>query len=145
MATTITPTTLTYSVSEIITLDGVNFNSITSNTITGVSNYVNNIFSVGTGSQNILVFNRSGVAHRNTEYDIDKIKYLRLTNADDTNSVTLSLNYLVSGSQEVVIDAGGSFVLTNFFGSVGTADNLSTIEITTSADVDIPYAIGLIA
>ena len=143
MARTITPTTLTTNVSEQITLNGTTFDSTTTYTINNVGNFVNNVFSVASGSQDILTFSRAGVGHRNGEYDIDKIKYLRLTNSDDTNTVTLKLTY-ISGDQEVVIAAGGSFVLTNFFGPTGTTDNLSLIEITATADIDIPYSIGLI-
>jgi len=50
MATTINPTTLTYSVTEQITLNGIVFDTTTENTVTGIGNYVNNIFNVDTGT-----------------------------------------------------------------------------------------------
>jgi len=141
MATTIAPTQLTTTVQETITLNGVTFNSANTRVVTSITNYVNNVFNVDTGTQAILSFSRSGVAPRNVEYDIDNIKYLRLTNADDTTDIKIIMGYVTSADQFVMLKAGGSFVLTDF--EVTAGDTIETISITTAANVDIPYAIGL--
>ena len=141
MATTIAPTQLTTTVQETITLNGVTFNSANTRVVTSITNYVNNVFNIQTGTQEILAFSRSGVAPRNGEYDIDNVKYLRLTNADDTTDITIVMGYVVSADQFVMVKAGGSFILTDFEVAVG--DTLQEISITTAASVDIPYAIGL--
>jgi|TARA_R110000764_G_scaffold1012_2_gene3805 hypothetical protein len=143
MARTIATTTLTTSVTEEISLNGTNFNTTTTQVIPNIGNYVNNVFNVDTGTQAILSFSRSGVGPRNGEYDIDNIKYLRLTNADDTTDIKIIMGYVVSADQFVMVKAGGSFVLTDF--TQATGDTIETISITTAANVDIPYAIGLIS
>ena len=142
MATTISPTTLTTSVTETITLNGVTFDSTTSNTITGIGNYVNNVMNIDTGTQGLIIFSRTGVAPRNTEYDIDNVKYIRITNADDTNNITVTLDWQTSADSVIVVAPGGSFILTEFI-NAGAADTLGTIRITCTANADVPYVIGL--
>lgn len=142
MATTINPTTLTYSVTEQITLNGIVFDTTTEKTVTGIGNYVNNIFNVDTGTQGIILFSRTGVAPRDTEYDIDNVKYLRISNADDTNNITVTLDWQTSADSVVVVAPGGSFILTEFI-NAGAADTLGTIRITCTANADVPYVIGL--
>ena len=134
MATTIAPTQLTTTVQETITLNGVTFNSANTRVVTSITNYVNNVFNVDTGTQAIISLSRSGVAPRNGEY-------LRLTNADDTTDIKIIMGYVTSADQFVMLKAGGSFVLTDF--EVTAGDTIETISITTAANVDIPYAIGL--
>ena len=51
------------------------------------------------------------------------------------------MGYVTSADQFVMLKAGGSFVLTDFTQAAG--DTIETISITTAANVDIPYAIGL--
>lgn len=142
MATTINSTTLTYSVSETITLNGVTFDTTQSNTITGIGNYVNNVMNVDTGTQGIIQFSRTGVAPRNAEYDIDNVKYIRITNADDTNDITITLDWLTSSDSVVVVAPSGSFILTEFT-NASASDTLQAISITCTANADVPYVIGL--
>ena len=141
MASTITPTTLSVTVSETITLNGTTFDTINTQEIQNVGNYVNNVFNIQTGTQEILAFSRTGVAPRDKEYDVDLVKYIRLTNADDTTDVKIVMSY-VSGNQNITLEAGGTFVMNNLF--LAPADTLESISIVTTAAVDIPYAIGSI-
>jgi hypothetical protein len=142
MATTIQPTTLTYSVTETITLNGVAYDSIQSNTIASIGNYVNNVFSLASGVQAMIDFSRTSVGARNSEYDVDKARYLRLTNGDDTASIQVTLAYQTSSNQIIKIAPQGTFILTDFFGSNGAADGLETVVISSSVDVDVPYVIA---
>ena len=142
MATTIQPTTLTYSVTETITLNGVAYDSIQSNTIASIGNYVNNVFSVALGVQAILSFSRSGVGARNGEYDVDKASYLRLTNGDDTASIQVTLTYFTSSTQIINLAPQGTFILTDFFGSSGATDGLTSVTISSGSAVDVPYVIA---
>lgn len=142
MATTIASSDLTTTITEAITLNGTNFNTTTTYTVQGVTNYVNNVFSVRTGTQRILTFSRTATPPVNSEYDVDDMKYLRITNSDDTNSVTLNVTYLSSGAQDIVIPPQGSFIMTEF--TFGGGDTLSNIDVVATANVDLPYAIGLV-
>ena len=141
MATTIASSDLTTRVTESITLNGTVFDTVTTYTVTGVTNFVNNVFSVRTGTQRILTFSRTSTPPINSEYDVDDMKYLRITNSDDTTSVTLNVTYLTSGTQDIVIPPQGSFIITEF--TFGGGDTLSNIDVVTTADVDLPYAIAL--
>lgn len=141
MASTVTPTTLSVTVSETITLNGTTFDTINTQEIQNVGNYVNNVFNIQTGTQEILKFSRTGVAPRDGEYDVDLVKYIRLTNADDTTDVKIIMTY-PSGNQNITLEAGGTFVMNNLF--LAPADTLESISIVTTAAVDIPYAIGSI-
>lgn len=141
MATTIASNDLTTRVTETITLNGTNYDTTTTYTIAGVTNYVSNVFSVKTGTQRILSFSRTATPPVDKEYDVDDTVYLRITNADDTVDVTVICTYLSSGPQNTVLPPGGSLIMTDF--AFATADTLESIQIVTTADVDLPYAIGL--
>tara|TARA_R110000764_G_scaffold34956_3_gene78019 strand:- start:249 stop:686 length:438 start_codon:yes stop_codon:yes gene_type:complete len=142
MATTIQPTTLTYSVTETITLNGVAYDSIQSNTIASIGNYVNNVFSVDSGAQAIITFARQSITPRNAEYSVDKARYLRLTNGDDTASIKVTLSYQTSSTQIINVAPQGTFILTDFFGSSGATDGLETVSIDSASAVDVPYVIA---
>lgn len=142
MATTIASSDLTTRVTESITLNGTVFDTVTTYTITGVNNYVNNVFSVRTGTQRILTFSRSGTPPAGSQYDIDDLKYLRITNSDDTTEVKITVNYLTSGAQIINVPPQGSYVMTDF--ALGAGDTVDNIDITVSADVDLPYVLGLV-
>ncbi len=75
MATTIASNDLTTRVTETITLNGTNYDTTTTYTIAGVTNYVSNVFSVKTGTQRILSFSRTLTAPVNGEYDVDGTKF----------------------------------------------------------------------
>ena len=142
MATTIQPTTLTYSVTETITLNGVAYDSIQSQTIASIGNYVNNVFNVQAGSQQILTFSRTGVAPAGTEYNLDKLKYIRLTNSDGALSVTLTIQFVTTKGQLINLAPGGTFILSEFI-VANSSDTLTSITVTSSGVVDIPYVVAL--
>lgn len=142
MATTIASSTLTTQVSETITINGTNFNTTTEYTVEGITNYVNNIMNLDTGSQGFIIFSRTGVAPRNTEYNIDDCEYIRITNSDDTNNITITLDWQNSADSVFVLAPGGSFILTEFT-NANAADTLATIIFGSSAAVDVPYVIAL--
>tara|TARA_R110000796_G_scaffold176518_1_gene293413 strand:+ start:2079 stop:2513 length:435 start_codon:yes stop_codon:yes gene_type:complete len=144
MATTIAPTQLTTTVQETITLNGVTFNSANTRVVTSITNYVNNVFNVQTGSQQILTFSRTGIAPAGTEYNIDKLKYIRLTNSDDALSVTLTIQFVTTKGQLINLAPGGTFILSEFI-VANSSDTLTSITVTSTGVVDIPYAIGLIS
>ena len=143
MATSIVPSVLTTRISEEITLNGTNFNTTTEVITSDIGNFVNNVFAIKSGTQEIIEFARQGVQAANVEYNVDKAKYLRLTNADDTASIKVIIGFVNSVDSVVQVAAGGSFVLTNFFGVAGATDSVNSIKITSTVDMSVPYVIGL--
>ena len=141
MATTIQPSDLKVTVTETLTLNGTNYNHTTEYDVSAATNYVSNVFQVDTGTQRVLTFSRVGLPPQNSEYEIDRVKYLRITNSDDTTEIKITLTFATSGSQLINVAPRGSFVLTNF--NFGGGDALENIDITTTADVLVPYTIAL--
>lgn len=141
MATIIQPSDLKVTVTETLTLNGTNYNHTTEYDVPSATNYVSNIFQVETGTQRVLIFSRAATPPVNSEYEIDRVKYLRITNSDDTTSIKLTLTYQTSGAQTIRVAPRGSFIITDF--DYGGGDSLSNIDITTTADVLVPYTIAL--
>lgn len=141
MATIIQPSDLKVTVTETLTLNGTNYNHTTEFDVSQATNYVSNVFQVDTGTQRVLVFSRAATPPVNSEYEVDRVKYLRITNSDDTTTIKLTLTYLTSGAQTINVAPRGSFVLTDF--NFGGGDTLSNIDITTTTDVLVPYTIAL--
>ena len=142
MATTIGSSDLTTRISESITLNGTNFSTSTEFAVTGITQYVNNVFNVDTGNQTIIVFSQGATPPRNGEYDINDVSYLRVTNADDTTSIIVVVSYVTTPPAAIPVAPGGSFVLSEF--SISTSsDSVTRIDISTAANVDVPYVIGL--
>jgi len=140
MATTIASSTLTTQVSETITINGTNFNTTTEYTVEGITNYVNNIFNVGAGSQAILTFNTT---QRNADYIVTDVEYFRLTNSDDTASLAVTLTYSKGSSAVYFVSPQASMVCTKDT-FVLTGDTLVGIEVAASTgSVDVPYVIAL--
>jgi len=116
MATTITPATLTVDIKESISLGGVQRNDSSTMTIANVKNIFRRIVTASLASTGtiLLSFNEDndGGADDAVEtipsFDIAAVKYIRITNLDDTNNVLLHLK----------IDTGGDYT---------TADDMITL------------------
>ena len=99
--------TLTVSISESVTLNGKERGSVNTTDITGVTLVNDRIVSVGTAEQSLLLFDSAAAAGQFADATVD---YLRITNLDPTNFVSLRVT---AGNDEyfVKIAAGDSFVL----------------------------------
>jgi len=109
MASTITASTLKVTIREDIKLNGVQQGGVNTLSIGSITNAVKRIVNIGTDEIGLLGF---GTAY-NTElsktylagqFDEDTVRYIRITNLDDTNHIALILKndmtnlHLVSGS-----------------------------------------------
>ena len=115
MATTIRNATLKVTVKEEITLNGQRQNSENITRISGISNVVKRIVNIGTDEIGLLGF---GTAY-NTElsktylagqFDEDNVRYIRITNLDDTNHVSLTFKDENASEFAVKLDKGQSFI-----------------------------------
>jgi len=115
MATTIKPTTLDVTITEDITLGGVNRGSTFSSSILGVTKLYNEIVSVSTSDQLIITFgtSKSGGTFVASSDDDAKMQYMRITNLDDTNYVYILIGETAGTDQynQYKLAAGKSFVL----------------------------------
>ena len=109
MASTITPSNLTVTITESYQVNEVAYGNEITKTFTGqgkVDQRVMNIAVSETGATDIIGF---GAADDQGEFIVSDYTYFRITNLDDTNFVTLQIT---SGDTYwIKLKAGESFVL----------------------------------
>lgn len=110
MATTVTPATLTVSISESITLNGSDRGSTATLTIANIAEYSNRIINVGTSEVDILGF---GSANGQGSFIRTDVKYIRLTNLDDTNYATIGVSKTGADTFFIKLEPGKSFIMGN--------------------------------
>ena len=87
MTSTITSSSLTVTITEAITLNGYDQGSQNAATIGSIANVFKRIITVPTSEVNLVTNHASNVA--GNTFDEDFVKYVRITNKDDTNYVDL--------------------------------------------------------
>jgi hypothetical protein len=107
MATTIVPATLTVTLTEAITLNGQDKGSTNVYTIASVVEVSQRIINVGTSELVILAMSTEVAAGQFKEADV---RYIRITNKDDTNHVTLIFRAENAEEFAVKLDKGQSFI-----------------------------------
>lgn len=148
MATTITNANLTVTISETINLNGVDINSTNQLVIADINEFDKRIVSVPTASEVTLVLFGAAVAAG--QYISGNVKYIRLTNKDNTNFVRLRVKKAGADTFDVKIEAGKSFIIGNVSESVSataaafsafvSADSINAQADTGSVDVEVIVA-----
>lgn len=88
MPSTINSATLTVTIQEELSLGGVQLGGTTIYTVGSINEFSRRIMTINAANQVILArFDATGVAAG--VYDKDHIRYVRITNLDDTNYVNL--------------------------------------------------------
>jgi hypothetical protein len=125
MATTITAATLTVTLTEAVTLNGQDKGATNVLTVASVTEVSQRIVEVGTSEIIILAFQATDPGAGT--FDEADVRYIRITNKDDTNYVTLVFR---SGTAECAhkLDAGHTFIFAgdNSGGIAATHDAAST-------------------
>jgi hypothetical protein len=149
MATTITPTTLTVSITETLDINGTDQGGTNQVTIANVKEFDKRIVRVPFGSEvNLLTY---GTAVGSGQVVRSNIAYLRITNKDDTNFIRIRAIETSGATADIKLEAGKSFMLHNgklsgddsggAFSAYADIDNIAAQADT--ADVDIEYLIAL--
>jgi hypothetical protein len=128
MATTVTASTLSVKISESITLNGVSRNGGTTLSVASIKSIANRIVEVTNatnGTELITVSTAPGAG----VYDKNSVKYMRITNLDDTNFIIIMFtNGDGAGSGdhnwEVKLEAGKSYVI----GDLSSIDDQADID-----------------
>ena len=140
MASTVTASTLTVSLTESINLNGQEMGATNTFTVASVNEIYKRIVTC-------LANVDTTIAHFNTQVDVEDsgidtqdAKYIRVTNLDDTNSVNLNLQIDVTESGSGVADpnetatillaAGESFVMGTPHDSLAVYDTDSSVQTT---------------
>ena len=108
MATTISSSKLTLTVKEEITLNGKQQGSTNTKTISAIANVSSRIITITTTESVIATF--SAAAASAGHYVAADARYIRFTNKDDTNFITLTFRNQDNDEVAIKLDAGQSFI-----------------------------------
>lgn len=125
MATTITAATLTVTLTEAISLNGQDKGATNTLTISAVTEVSQRIVNVPTSEVEILAFLGTAVA-AGQFLDAD-VRYVRITNKDDTNYVTLTFKNEDNDEFAIKLDYGQSFIYNGDL-SGGVVDTMDGID-----------------
>lgn len=130
MTSTITAATLTVTVKESIELNGVEQGATNTKTIASVNEISKRIVTVTTSEPEVLAFHLDTISS-GTFLEAD-VRYLRFTNLDDTNHITLTFKNENNDEFAIKLDAGHSFIYPgdNSGGVVNTMDAIDGTGLT---------------
>lgn len=133
MATTVTAANLTVQIKEEITLNGTAYDQTVTHSISSIGNYMKKILPLGASATQTV--NTFATAPRNNEFDIDDLKYIRVTNLDDTDAVIVNFVDSSTATAAIEILAGKSVILfdTDISGNATGGAVTSTTQLDTLA------------
>ena len=136
MASTVTASTLTVTVTESISLNGQALGSSNVKSIGSINEVTKRILTITTAESTIATFS-SAVASAG-HYVAANVRYMRFTNKDDTNFITLTFRNQDNDEAAIKLDAGLSFIW-NGDNSGGLVDVLNATQ---DADAASDTALG---
>ena len=108
MASTITASTLKVTIREDIKLNGVDHGGVTTLNIGSINEISKRIITITTTESTIATFS-SAVASAG-HYVAADVRYIRFTNLDDTNFITLTFRNQDNDEAAIKLDSGQSFI-----------------------------------
>tara|TARA_Y100000310_G_scaffold320373_1_gene376766 strand:- start:4072 stop:4542 length:471 start_codon:yes stop_codon:yes gene_type:complete len=138
MTTTITAATLTVTLTEAVSLNGYDQGSSNTLTIASITEVSKRIVNVPTSERILLTFAAAQPAAG--EFVEADVRYIRITNKDDTNHVTLVFRDEDGAEFAVKLDKGQSFIYNADLsgGIVDTMDaNSSALTVALADLVDV--------
>jgi len=133
MATTISAGTLTVKLTESVSLNGSNMGATNTLTVAAINEINQRIVTVDAGNVRTL-FNFGGTIAAG-EFIRANVKYLRITNKDDTNTVSINMRGNATNCW-VEVEPSGSFILTTA-SSMMEADDDTTVATPVLEDLQI--------
>ena len=142
MASTLTAATMTVSINESIVLNGKNQGGTSTLSIASIKDIYKRIVTIASGDDVTVATFKSTTAISDAAFDKDLVKYIRITNLDDSNSVNISLqldsgedNSAADLSVTHLLEAGRSFIMGAVDEAVHADDDAATI-ITALTDLE---------
>ena len=125
---------LTVTLTEIVTLNGSVRGSTNQLTITGIEHVMERIVTIPASNDATVLLTKDTIHSSDGAIDIQDTKYIRITNLDSTNSVTLSLQIdaheddsAADESCSILLEAGKSFMLGTPHDAIGVNDNSANL------------------
>ena len=140
MARSFSTATLTVKIQEGIILGGQDMGSTHALSITGIKNVVKRLMTATTDLANILTFHAT--AEGPGQFIEGNVRYIRITNLDDTNHICLIFVNEHSDEFAVKVDKGQSFIF-NADMSGGVVDVFDDNELDNKVK-DLEKRIGLV-
>ena len=150
MASTVTAATLNVTVVESITLNGVNKDTTVTTSIASIGEVSNRIMSIDSDTNGTEIIGIASTLAGAGTYPKGTLKYLRITNLDDTNFIIIQFTDESSHYWELKLEAGKTLMLGDLANVDDQADidNFSATALTKiigkadTADCDIELYIG---
>ena len=108
MATTITPATMSITITESIKLNGTQQGATNTTTISSVAEISKRILTITTNESTIATF--SSAAASAGHYVAADVRYIRFTNKDTSNFITLTFRNQDNDEAAIKLDYGQSFI-----------------------------------
>jgi len=154
MATTITAATLTVTITEAVNLNGYDQGSKNELSIASVNEVMKRIVTCPASNNTVIFLSNATVHGAVGAVDVGDVKYIRITNMDDTNALELGM-IAAAKNYQVELAAGESHILgspTSLMDAeadndpaFGTMQDLVSIEVNpggNAIDVEIFVASG---
>ena len=100
--------TLTVTLTEAITIDSRDYGSKQVMTFTGINDVYKRILTAITIEQDLLEF---GAIAKNGVHDVDDVRYIRISNLDDTNYIKLTLSNTAGDEAMITLDKGQTLMI----------------------------------
>ena len=133
MASTISSANLTVTTTESITLNGSNMGATNTLSVASINEINQRIVTIDSGNVRTL-FNFGGTVSAG-EFVRANVKYLRITNKDDTNTVSINIRGNATNCW-VEVEPSGSFMLTTA-STMMEADDDTTVATPVLEDLQI--------
>jgi len=135
MATTLTPSTLTVKITETISLNGTAQGATNTQTYASIAEISKRILTITTNEAVIATF--SGAVASSGHFNDSAVRYMRFTNLDDTNFITLTFRNQDNDEAAIKLDAGNSFVWSadNSGGMVGVLNATQNADAASDANL----------
>ena len=108
MASTLSSATMTVRVVESIKLNGTEQGAVNTKTFSSINEISKRIITITTTESTIATF--SAAAASAGHYVAADVRYIRFTNKDDTNFITLTFRNQDNDEAAIKLDAGQSFI-----------------------------------
>ena len=135
MATSVRNATLKVTIEEEINLNGVRQGAKNVKRISDINEIYRRIVSCPANNETTVVLFHGTVYSDDSTLDVEDVKYIRVTNLDDTNSLTLNLQIDVgeddTGADEsasILVEAGKSFIMGTPSDGLAVQDTNANIE-----------------
>tara|TARA_R100001594_G_scaffold12105_2_gene27021 strand:+ start:387 stop:866 length:480 start_codon:yes stop_codon:yes gene_type:complete len=136
MASTLSSATMTVRVVESIKLNGTEQGAVNTKTISSINEISKRIITITTTESVIATF--SAAAASAGHYVAADVRYMRFTNKDDTNFITLTFRNQDNDEVAIKLDAGQSFM----WGADNNGGMVDVFNATQDADAASDTALG---